>query len=158
MRVVLVDDNEAVRSALAEVVAAAGHEVVGQAAHGDHGVERTLALRPDLVITNCHMPVMDGIDVTRHIRAAAPDVAVIAVTATDDPRVHEAFLQAGARACVDKKDVTGLRAEKNMRWADPELSFSRPIRWLLALLGDAELPVTASALASGRATRRSTRW
>lgn len=49
--------------------------------------------------------------------------------------------------------VTGLRADKNMRWRDPGLSFSRPIRWLLALLDDAVLPVTAGTLAAGRTTR-----
>ncbi len=49
--------------------------------------------------------------------------------------------------------VTGLRADKNMRWNDPELSFSRPIRWLTALLGEVRVPVVASSLVSGRTTR-----
>ncbi|WP_419996669.1 glycine--tRNA ligase [Streptomyces boninensis] len=48
--------------------------------------------------------------------------------------------------------VTGLRAEKNMRWQAPGLSFSRPVRWLLALLGDDVVPFTAGNLASGRTT------
>ncbi len=49
--------------------------------------------------------------------------------------------------------VTGLRADKNMRWGDPNLSFTRPVRWLVALYGDTPLPVAASALAAGRTTR-----
>jgi glycyl-tRNA synthetase len=49
--------------------------------------------------------------------------------------------------------VTGLRADKNMSWNDSVLSFSRPIRWLLALLDDTVLPVTAGALTAGRITR-----
>jgi glycyl-tRNA synthetase len=49
--------------------------------------------------------------------------------------------------------VAELRADKNMRWNDPSLSFSRPVRWLLALLDDVELPVTVSALSSGRTTQ-----
>ncbi|NGN66273.1 glycine--tRNA ligase [Streptomyces sp. A7024] len=48
--------------------------------------------------------------------------------------------------------VTGLRAEKNMRWQAAGLSFSRPVRWLLALLGDDVVPFTAGNLASGRTT------
>lgn len=48
--------------------------------------------------------------------------------------------------------VTGLRADKNMRWSDPKLSFSRPIRWLLGLWGPQLLPVRASELTAGRAT------
>ncbi|SDT31586.1 glycine--tRNA ligase [Jiangella sp. DSM 45060] len=49
--------------------------------------------------------------------------------------------------------VQELRSEKNMRWSDPALSFTRPIRWLTALLGDAVVPVRVSALVSGRSTR-----
>ncbi|WP_433825421.1 glycine--tRNA ligase [Actinoplanes sp. CA-015351] len=49
--------------------------------------------------------------------------------------------------------VSGLRAAKNMRWNDPKLSFSRPIRWLTALWGDDVVPVTVSTLAAGRETR-----
>ena len=49
--------------------------------------------------------------------------------------------------------VAGLRADANMRWNDPELSYVRPVRWLLALLGDAEVPVAVSSLGSGRTTR-----
>ena len=48
--------------------------------------------------------------------------------------------------------VAGLRAEKNMRWSDPELSFSRAIRWLVALWGPVVVPVTVSRLAAGRTT------
>lgn len=48
--------------------------------------------------------------------------------------------------------VTGLRAEKNMRWSDPGLSFSRAIRWLVALWGPVVVPVTVSQLAAGRTT------
>ncbi|MEV6637520.1 glycine--tRNA ligase [Actinoplanes sp. NPDC051470] len=49
--------------------------------------------------------------------------------------------------------VSGLRSARNMRWNDPELSFTRPIRWLLALLGDEVVPVAVSTLAAGRETR-----
>ncbi|MEV7413899.1 glycine--tRNA ligase [Streptomyces sp. NPDC089919] len=49
--------------------------------------------------------------------------------------------------------VSGLRAPRNMRWNDPALSFSRPVRWLLALLGRTPLPVAVSSLASGTTTR-----
>nr|WP_305071540.1 glycine--tRNA ligase [Pseudactinotalea sp. HY158] len=48
--------------------------------------------------------------------------------------------------------VTGLRADKNMRWGDPELSYSRPIRWLVALWGGEVVPTHASGVHSGRTT------
>jgi glycyl-tRNA synthetase len=51
------------------------------------------------------------------------------------------------------KVVAGMRSAKNMRWNDPQLSFSRPIRWLLALWGPDIVPVAVSTLAAGRTTR-----
>ncbi|MGH3972185.1 MAG: glycine--tRNA ligase subunit beta, partial [Pseudonocardiaceae bacterium] len=49
--------------------------------------------------------------------------------------------------------VVDLRSERNMRWKDPALSYARPVRWLLAMLGSAPIPVTASELTSGTTTR-----
>jgi glycyl-tRNA synthetase len=49
--------------------------------------------------------------------------------------------------------VSELRSDKNMRWNDPNLSFSRAIRWLLALLGETPVPVSVSTLAAGQTTR-----
>lgn len=49
--------------------------------------------------------------------------------------------------------VGGLRSAKNMRWSDPELVFTRPIRWLLAMWGNAPVPVNASRLRADTSTR-----
>ncbi|HKN96675.1 MAG TPA: glycine--tRNA ligase [Pseudonocardiaceae bacterium] len=49
--------------------------------------------------------------------------------------------------------VAELRSDRNMRWNDPALSFVRPVRWLVALLGETEVPIAVSALAGGRTTR-----
>ncbi|GAA2628039.1 glycine--tRNA ligase [Paractinoplanes durhamensis] len=51
------------------------------------------------------------------------------------------------------KVVAGLRGAKNMRWSDPQLSYSRPIRWLVALWGDDVVPVAVGTLTAGRETR-----
>jgi glycyl-tRNA synthetase len=51
------------------------------------------------------------------------------------------------------KVVSGLRGAKNMRWNDPQLSYSRPIRWLTALWGDDVVPVAVGVLSAGRSTR-----
>jgi glycyl-tRNA synthetase len=89
--------------------------------------------------------------------ARSQGVAVEAVL-KDDSTVYVQKEEAGGPAPEVLADllgkvVAGLRATKNMRWNDPQLSFSRPIRWLLALWGDDIVPVTVSALAAGRTTR-----
>jgi glycyl-tRNA synthetase len=72
----------------------------------------------------------------------------VAITVTDAGRTAPELL-----STLLADVVTGLRSEKNMRWSDPSLSFTRPIRWLTALLGDAQVQVRVSSLNSGRTTR-----
>ncbi|MEU4237400.1 glycine--tRNA ligase [Actinoplanes sp. NPDC026619] len=67
---------------------------------------------------------------------------------------HEAGRAAAeVLAPVLAKVVSGLRGAKNMRWSDPQLSYSRPVRWLVALWGDDVVPVAVGALSAGRQTR-----
>jgi glycyl-tRNA synthetase len=54
---------------------------------------------------------------------------------------------------VVDKAVRSLHASRNMRWGDPQLSYSRPVRWLLVVLGQTVIPVAVSALVSGTTTR-----
>ncbi|MEV8375086.1 glycine--tRNA ligase [Kribbella sp. NPDC056861] len=75
-------------------------------------------------------------------------VEYVAVT-KPDPGRGAAEVLSGVLAEI----VTGLRSDKNMRWNDAKLSFTRPVRWLVALLGDQVVPVSVSSLAAGRVTR-----
>lgn len=110
MRFVLVDDADEVRELVAEVLSGAGHEVVGHAHDGWEGVEMALAVRPDAVITNWRMPRMNGVETTSRIRAAYPNIAILALTSSDDAEIRNAFLRAGADAVIDKRDIRGLLA------------------------------------------------
>jgi glycyl-tRNA synthetase len=81
-------------------------------------------------------------------RVAVDGVEHVGVTKTDVGRGAVEVLSG-----VLGEIVAELRADKNMRWEDPKLSFSRPVRWLLAKLGTTVVPVAASALRSGGTTR-----
>ena len=61
LRILVAEDEAIIRLDLAEMLAEAGHEVVGQANNGEKAVELATSLRPDLVIMDVKMPVMDGI-------------------------------------------------------------------------------------------------
>lgn len=97
MRVLIVDDEALVRRALAFFVEE--HEdmtVVGEAKDGAVGVQMTRVLKPDVVLMDMQMPVMDGVEATRQIVDARPDTRVLAVTAfTSEAHVVPA-LRAGA--------------------------------------------------------------
>jgi len=74
IRVLLVDDEELVRFGLRTVLEAAGDfEVVGEAGNGADGVAAARELKPDVVLTDIRMPVMDGLAATKRI-LALPDI------------------------------------------------------------------------------------
>jgi len=110
LRIVVIDDSDQIRRAIVALLENAGHEIVGQAAGGHSGVHEALARRPDLVVIDWRMPDVDGVEATRRIRDALPSVAVIAFCSTAAPDIRAAFAQAGAQACIDKRDIKGLLA------------------------------------------------
>jgi DNA-binding NarL/FixJ family response regulator len=108
LRVVLADDQGIVRSGLRLILESEPDiEVVGEAADGAAAVDRARALRPDVVVMDIRMPVLDGIAATRRIvrEGDAPGVRVLILTTFDaDEHVVEA-LRAGASGFL-LKDVT----------------------------------------------------
>ena len=110
VRVFVVDDHAPMRALVRSLTAELGYEVVGEAANGRRAVAGVADTRPDLVVMDWKMPIMDGLEATTTIRAVQPDVDVIAFTSTDDPDLRDRFLAAGACAHVAKGDVPGLIA------------------------------------------------
>ena len=79
-RILVADDEEGVRSFIAEALELDGHEVV-QVADGGQAAEALLARSFDVLVTDLKMPVLDGMSLLRRVRAGQPDIEVIVVTA-----------------------------------------------------------------------------
>lgn len=103
IRVLLADDHSVVRKGVREFLEEeADLEVVGEASDGAQAVDLALALQPDVVVMDIKMPQISGVEATRQIRASAPDVRVLALTAYDDDPYIFGLLEAGASGYVLK--------------------------------------------------------
>ncbi len=103
LRVLIVDDDERFARALEALLEAHGDfEVVGWASNGAEAVGLVSRCRPDVVTMDVRMPVLDGIEATRAIRAAFPGIRVVALTGSSEPEEVEEALAAGASAQVPK--------------------------------------------------------
>lgn len=85
----LVDDQVKVRSSLREMLEEEGITVVGEARDGVSAVEAASELRPDVVLMDLQMPVMNGVDATRAIRQVRPETQVVVLTAYDDAALRQ---------------------------------------------------------------------
>jgi DNA-binding NarL/FixJ family response regulator len=116
IRVVIADDHGVVRDGLAGVLAAeADLEVVGSVGNGAEAVESCRVARPDVVLMDLEMPVLDGIEATHIIREERPETAVLVLTSFADARRITAALAVGAAGYLLKdasaEDVVrGIRA------------------------------------------------
>ncbi|MEV7729580.1 response regulator transcription factor [Streptomyces sp. NPDC087917] len=104
-RVVIADDQDLVRTGFRLILTARGIDVVGEAADGAEAVAAVRGLRPDVVLMDIRMPVMDGLEAARRVLAQAPDCRVIMLTTFDLDRYVYAALAAGASGFL-LKDVT----------------------------------------------------
>jgi two-component system, response regulator PdtaR len=101
LRVVIAEDEALIRLDLKEMLEEEGYTVVAEAADGEAGVERVLALRPDLAIFDVKMPVLDGISAAERI-AAERVAPVVILTAFSQRELVERARDAGAMAYLVK--------------------------------------------------------
>ena len=103
LRVVIADDQASVREGLVLLLGGLpGIEVVGAAADGEQALALVAEQKPDAILLDLHMPVLDGIGATRRLVAEHPGVAIVVLTTfADDSSVLDA-LHAGARSYLTK--------------------------------------------------------
>jgi DNA-binding NarL/FixJ family response regulator len=105
VRVALVEDNDVFREALELLLGLREDiDVVGSVEDGTKVVELCRELDPDVVIMDFRLPALDGVQATRALRAACPEVAVVCLTASANLREVDALFAAGAVACLTKDE------------------------------------------------------
>ena len=123
LRILVAEDEAIIRLDLAEMLTEAGHEVVGEANNGEKAVELATTLRPDLIIMDVKMPVMDGITAAETI-GKERICPVVMLTAFSQKELVERARDAGVMAYIVKpftpKDVLPAIDIARSRWAEIE--------------------------------------
>ncbi len=109
VRVLVVDDHALFAEALMLTLGIDDRiQVVGSASTGTEAVSLAAALNPDVVLMDVHMPSMDGIEATRHVRRVSPRSRVVIVTAARSPELAAHAKAAGAERYLTK-DTSALK-------------------------------------------------
>jgi len=128
IRILIADDHKMVRDGLAALLGMKRDlEVIGAVGNGQEAVEKALALKPNVVIMDLMMPIMDGVEATREIRKAAPTVQILVLTTfgTSDGIAHA--IEAGALGAMMKSADHEELAEAIRKVAGGEQAISEEV-------------------------------
>ena len=118
-RLLVADDHPMLRAALVDLLVQAGFEVAGEAADGADTVALAKELEPDVVLMDLRMPVLGGLDATRLIKDARPDIQVVLLTAFESPALQQQAEEAGCFSYLVKGCPPGdlrLALHEAMAW------------------------------------------
>lgn len=110
--VLIVDDNAAVRHALCALFTSTEFHVCSEAANGQEAIEKAQAMRPDLIVMDLSMPVMNGLQAAAQLRKLMPDTPIILFSEYSDVLPGQDMRAAGLSALVSKGDHTSVLLSK----------------------------------------------
>jgi two-component system, chemotaxis family, chemotaxis protein CheY len=103
--ILIVDDNAFIRKALCKVFTREGDfDICGEAENGRDAIEKAKQLRPDLIVLDLSMPVMNGLDAARVLKRLMPKVLLIMYSAFGDGYVEQQASLLGVSAVVSKSE------------------------------------------------------
>ncbi len=101
-KILIVEDAKYVGEMIRELLESNGHEIAGVASDGREAIEKYKALRPNIVLMDILMPVMDGISAIRKIKELDPKARIVVVTAVGKESIQAESIKAGALQVVTK--------------------------------------------------------
>ena len=102
-RILLVDDHEVMRRGIRALLGGEGPwEIAGEAQNGKEAVEKVEELKPDLIVLDLTMPVMNGLEAARAIRKIAPRTKILIFSMHESPQITREAKDAGADAFLSK--------------------------------------------------------
>ena len=111
-KILIVDDSRTSRKVLRGILEEGGHEVVDEAVNGQEGVQKFQACKPDIVTMDMTMPVLDGMEALKMIKALKPDMKVVMVTAAGQKSKMIDCIKLGANEFLtkpfDKEEIVSV--------------------------------------------------
>ena len=101
-KILIVDDSRTSRKMLRNILESNGHEIIDEAVNGQEGVQKFQALKPDVVTLDITMPVVDGVEALKMIKALDPESKVVMVTAAGQKNKMIECIKAGANEFLTK--------------------------------------------------------
>lgn len=109
VKLLLVDDSSVIRTMLKHILGKHPQlEIIGEATNGEEAVEKNRLLKPDVIIMDIYMPVLDGIEATRRIMKERP-TSILVFSTEDTARMGYVAMEAGAKDMIKKPDVQKLQ-------------------------------------------------
>jgi len=104
-RILIVDDGEEVRQVLRAIIESrTSYEICGEAGNGLEGVEQSLRLKPDLVLLDVAMPMLNGVEVASVLAGSLPNLPIVLYTMYNEMLGLSLASAVGARAVISKAD------------------------------------------------------
>jgi len=126
--ILLADDHAIVRQGLSALLNADGHfSMVGQARTGREAVEMARTLRPDVILMDIAMPVLNGLEATRQILAADPTAKIVILSAHSDDEYIERMRSAGVAGFLEKQTSAEILTKAIREVASGKIVFSPTI-------------------------------
>ena len=101
-KILIVDDSRTSRKMLRSILESNGHEILDEAVNGQDGVQKFQALRPDVITLDITMPIVDGVEALKMIKALDANAKVVMVTAAGQKNKMIDCIKAGANEFLTK--------------------------------------------------------
>jgi NarL family two-component system response regulator LiaR len=146
--VVLVDDEQLIRVALAQALSSSGLELVGEAASGEDAIELVVEVRPDVVMMDLQLPGMSGVQAIEQLGLLAPASRVLVLTRNEQNRVVEAIIAGASGYILKSAPVEAVISAVKATAAGESVLSSKIAGKLLRRLRELDIPVKSSAVAA----------
>ena len=125
--ILIVDDDASIRAVIVQTLKSAGHQIF-TAADGKEGFWHSLAVRPDLIITDLFMPIQEGLELIKELRGQFPNIAILAISGTSvaSRAMLAVALELGATTTLEKpfdKETLLAMVDKTLKIKPPSGGF-----------------------------------